>query len=102
MLGEPFRAEFDESSSILVVAGEVDEAALTDLEKVVGHVSHDFTRSVIVDLSGVTLLPSSALGVLTVAMKRGGQSGHAVELLAREDSFARRILQITGLPHRTA
>lgn len=95
-------ATFDEQTAILHVRGEVHEQVTPQLHQCLDEATAGGTRSVTVDLTGVTLLVSRAIGALVVANRTAGEHGQGVDLVARADTIAARVLDITGLKYRRA
>ncbi|WP_170981483.1 STAS domain-containing protein [Nocardioides dongxiaopingii] len=99
MLTGPFEVEFDESTQILAVSGEVDESTAVALRDALDAATATYQRSVVVDLSSVGFLPSVGVGVLAKALQRATGAGHPIELRAEAGSIAQRVLQVCALPH---
>lgn len=94
----PFSTTFHEPSSTLVVVGDIEARHTADLGDAI--TAHTDNR-IIVDLSAVTYLPSRAIGVLAVAMRRAKKTGAAgFEIVAAEGSIASVVLTATAIPHR--
>lgn len=93
----PYRSELVDD--VLVLSGELDDDGLAALESDLEEHSAGFTTSLVLELSGVTLLPSSAIRVLALAHERASTAGVALRLVAESDSFAHRVLQICAFPH---
>jgi anti-anti-sigma factor len=92
----PFRAVLTPDSGVLSLSGTVDELSIDKLREVLDESTHGHTRPLTVDLSDVDFLPSMALGVLISAFKAGeGQ----LTLTVSKRCIARRVLEVTGLPH---
>jgi anti-sigma B factor antagonist len=71
-----------EATGVVTVAGEVDVLSGTRLRRAIGDVlDGPGTRSVVVDLSAVTLLGSTGLAVLVDAHRQAQQRGHEVVLV---------------------
>lgn len=95
-----FTADYDDAAQLLTVTGEVDEAASTTLRELIGSSTADHSRSIGIDLTAVTYLPSVAVGILARTQKDAADAGHPVDLLATDGTIAQRVLQVCGLPHR--
>ncbi len=95
----PFEAAFDRETGTLRLGGEIDDEAMLELHQALDEATDEGRRSVLVDLAAVTLLPSAAVGMLAVAVRRGRKSGHAVHLRAPADGFASTVLTMVGLDH---
>jgi anti-sigma B factor antagonist len=75
-------------------AGEID---LSNTDALRGHLCSLVERgSVVLDLSGVSFLDSTALGVLIIVRKWAADRGTSIHL-AGANGTALRVLQITGL-----
>ncbi len=92
----PFRAELSPETGILQLSGVLDECEIDHLRAVVHEHTAGHTLPLTVDLSDLDFLPSMALGVLIHAMK-AGEGG--LTLTVRKKCIARRVLEVTGLPH---
>lgn len=95
----PFSLDFDESSHVLTVIGELDEITSAMLRDAIQKHSHHYAASIVIDLAGVEYLPSVAIGVLATSMQSAASQGQSVELRAAEGSIAQRVLQVCALPH---
>jgi anti-anti-sigma factor len=96
----PLTFSFDPDTRILHVSGEVDELSGPALREAIGKNSEDYSREVVVDLSGVDFLPSIGVGVLAVAMRTAEERDTRLELVAAKGTIAQQVLNICGLPHR--
>lgn len=90
---EPFQAHQDDDSGALIVSGDIDEVSVADFRSALRTATEDFTTAAVVDLNGVTFLPSIAVGVLLGAMARA--PGTRVEVA--EGTIAHSALSILGL-----
>ena len=61
--------------AVLAVGGEIDMLTASQFEKAVDDVLADDPRTLIIDLTEVTLLASAGLRLLATAKKRFGESG---------------------------
>jgi anti-anti-sigma factor len=93
----PFEAAFDARTAMLMLSGEIDDEAMLDLHRALDEATDEGRRPVLVDLSAITYLPSAALGLLSVTMRRGRKSGHRVRLQAPGDGFVGSLLKLSGL-----
>jgi anti-anti-sigma factor len=96
-----FTTTYDEDTATLTVAGDVDEDASVSLREALDDASRTGELHA-VDLSGVTLLPSFGIGVLAVALRQAADEGRGLDLVAAQGSISQRVLEICGLPYRTA
>jgi anti-sigma B factor antagonist len=85
--------ELTGETAVLAITGEVDMASAPGLRDQLQQLD---ARNVIIDLSGVTFIDSTGLGVLVTALKRSREAGG--HLVLRSPTRAtRRVLDITGL-----
>lgn len=101
MPADDVQLSLDEEHHVLLVTGELDAVSAAELREQVLLHSHDFSKPLVVDLSGVQFLPSVAVGVLATTLRSAANASGSLELLAAEGTIAQRVLQITALPHRT-
>ncbi len=88
-----------EGPAVLGLDGELDDpdavrAAIEDA-------SEHYSRSLRVDLSAVTYLPSVVIGVLFGAMKQAEAAGTEVEVAVAPGTVVHSILLVTAMPHVT-
>lgn len=81
---------------VLDVRGEVDLYTSPQLRDAIGREVGEGTTRVLVDLSGVTFMDSSGLGVLVGSLKRSRERGGELALVCTEGSVLK-VLTITGL-----
>jgi len=77
---------------VVGVKGELDVATTPELRECLAGVDGD----VVVDLSGVTFMDSTALGALVAATNRSREQG-ATLMLRGESAFVSRLLKVAGL-----
>jgi len=82
--------------TVVSVAGEVDVATAPALRERLDETIGQATSVVVVDLRGVTLIDSTALGVLIGALNRFAAEGGAMRLVITEPRIIK-IFEITGL-----
>lgn len=80
----------------LAVSGEIDVSTAPALRDRLVALALEGPVTVVVDLSEVTFLDSTALGVLVSALKRLREDGGGLRLVVASGSVAR-VLEITGL-----
>lgn len=82
----------------LLVSGEIDVATSPRLRQILFGLIDSGSGRIDIDLSGVTFLDSSGLGVLVAARNRlrGQRREHALAVRGVPDSI-RRVFEITGL-----
>ena len=97
MVAVPFEAAFDAPEATLRLAGDIDDDAMLDLHRALDDATDEGRRAVLVDLSAITYLPSAALGLLAIVMRRGQKSGHRVRLQAPPEGFVASVLKVSGL-----
>lgn len=81
----------------------VEGAVFTDLdarrlEREIDAAARTVSERLVVDLGGVTFLPSLAIQALVLARRRGLASGCTIELHAVRGSLPQRVLSATGIP----
>ena len=100
MSGRPqFSVEIEQRSdewALVVVCGELDIYTAPRLHEALDAGIAAGVRNLVVDLSEVAFIESTALGVLVAATKRL-QSGDGALAIVCPDEKMRRIFQITGL-----
>ena len=94
-----FVVDHDQATSVLTVSGDVDEVSTPLLRDAIEEASAGFTRSIAVDLSAVTYLPSVVIGVLAKAQQEFSGSS-AMELIAADGTIAQRVLTVCAFPFR--
>jgi anti-sigma B factor antagonist len=82
--------------AVLRVTGEIDVYTAPLLRERVIHLVDDGARHIITDLSGVTFLDSTGLGVLVGSLKRLRSHGGSLRVVINADRILR-IFRITGL-----
>ena len=96
----PFTLTFDAASGTLTVAGDVDEHNAAALREGIEKHSQMHSVGMVLDLSAVTYLPSTAVGVLVRADQEFATAGTAFELAAATGTIAERVLTVCAMPHR--
>jgi anti-sigma B factor antagonist len=81
---------------VVTVAGEVDMATAPSLRDRLNEAIDDGTPLLVVDLSSVTFIDSTGLGVLIGASKRVGVTDGALRLVIAEPRILK-LFEITGL-----
>ncbi|MHB1988742.1 MAG: STAS domain-containing protein [Acidimicrobiales bacterium] len=89
-------AQLEGETPVLSVRGEVDVSTAPELRERLVEVAQDGTKTVVVDLSEVTFLDSTALGVLVSGLKRFQAAGGDLKLVVNGRAVAK-VLEITGL-----
>jgi anti-anti-sigma factor len=94
----PFEIQSAHAAGVLTVgvSGEVDMATAPALGQAIEGTS-ELTTRVIVDLSGVTFLDSSALNMLVVAKRALAGRGVELRVVSPLDRAVRRVFEITHL-----
>ncbi|HWM75463.1 MAG TPA: hypothetical protein VNQ53_17065 [Nocardioides sp.] len=90
----PFAAVMRPDRRTLAVSGSVDELAVDDFRWAL-HLCTNASSDAVVDLSDVDFFPSLAVGALIGTLKRNRD---AVTVVARDGSFAAKVLQVCGIP----
>ena len=92
--------DFDATSGVLAVSGDLDGQPTADLQRALEEHSEGYARETVLDLTGVTYLPSAAVAVLARASQEFMSSGTTFELAAASGSVAQRVLTVCAIPHR--
>ncbi len=87
--------ELAHDTSVISVEGDLDLASAPDLKWALGDLQAAGARHVVVDLSGVTFIDSTALGVL-VGAQRALDPGIRMAVACRDENVLR-IFELTGL-----
>jgi anti-sigma B factor antagonist len=85
-------------TATVAISGDVDIGSAPGLREQLQRLE---ARKVVVDLSGVTFIDSTGLGVLVTAIKHAKESGGQLTLRAPSRS-TRKVLEITGLSQLVA
>ena len=84
------------SLSLVSVSGEIDLYTAERLQQAIGEATSVGADTVLLDLSGVGFIDSTALGVVVQETKRLEGRGHAL-ILVTNDPRTVRVLEVTGL-----
>lgn len=82
---------------IVTIRGEIDVATSPELHETLDHVLERGAQLVTVDLSGLTFIDSSGLGVLVGTHKQLREAGGDTIVLRGMQEPVRRVFEITGL-----
>jgi anti-sigma B factor antagonist len=83
--------------AVLVLTGELDLAVGGELQRdVIDLLPAEEVHTVAIDLSGVTFIDSTAIGILAMAHKRAGRYGGRLAVFGASERVAR-VLRMTGL-----
>ena len=85
-----------EGETVVRAAGELDVNTAPELREQLTRLIGEDSRRIVVDLSEVSFVDSTALSVLVSALKRLRQADGDLELAAPNPSV-RRVFEITGL-----
>ncbi len=85
--------------SLVTAAGELDLATVPDLEDTLERA--DPAGRLVLDLSGLTFLDSSALRLLIATIRRVDEAGGSISLVAPEPGVAR-VLEIAAIDKMVA
>jgi anti-anti-sigma factor len=80
----------------IAVRGELDMAAAPDLSEAIAKAAGNGVTTVVLDLSAVTFLDSSAIGALVASGRDAAEAGARLQIGPRSD-IVTRVLEITGL-----
>src|SRR2546423_12427522 len=86
-----------EDLAILVVGGEVDFEVSPQLKARMTKTIKAGRRRLVLDLSDVTFIDSTAIGVIAGAVEKLDEAGGGPLATARTHAKVRRIVQVTGL-----
>jgi anti-sigma B factor antagonist len=84
------------SWSVVTVQGELDLSTAEDLRSALGRASGEGAPRLAVDLTAVTFLDSTILGVLVETLKQARERGGEMRLIGVHGSLAK-VISITGL-----
>lgn len=82
--------------SVVAVTGEIDVATAPDLRDCLVAQAADGVSAIVVDLTGVSFIDSTALGVLVGAFRRQEEAGGTLKLVVTEPRILK-VLEITAL-----
>lgn len=88
-------ASLFEGWQVLSVSGELDLATSATLREEVRE--HDESFRLAIDVSDVSFVDSSGLGVMVASLKHVRERGGALAIVTSEASPVARLLQLTGL-----
>lgn len=97
MARTPFACAYDDATRTLTLSGDLDERGALELRQRLASLLADHTADLVVDLSSVASLPSSAVGVIAAARADMRAHFHRIELVAARGSVAGRILPRCGM-----
>ncbi len=83
-------------ATVVSATGEVDVFTAPSLDERLSSLQEAGTHRIVVDLSAVSFLDSTGLGVLVKGLKRARESGGWIRLVVTTDRI-RKIFAITGL-----
>ncbi len=86
----------DDSCGVVVLAGEVDIYTAPRFKESMLDLLDGGAQTLVIDLSGVTFIDSTALGVLIGGLRRVNDAGGAMALVVTTPAVER-VLTITGL-----
>jgi anti-sigma B factor antagonist len=86
----------DDGETVVTAAGELDINTAPELREQLARLVNEGARQIVVDLTKVSFVDSTALSVLVSALKRLRQAGGDLELASPNPSV-RRVFEITGL-----
>lgn len=94
------KVEDTESGHVIHVRGELDLASAPQLSAALSEAAGQGTQPVLLDLSGVTFIDSSALRALVLAGRELGESGRKLQIGPRSE-MVNRVLTMTSLDQHT-
>jgi anti-sigma B factor antagonist len=89
-------ASLNEDVALVAVAGELDLYSAPRLQDGIDEATTTEARTVVVDLSAISFIDSTTLGVLVQRSKRLARDGQALAVVSN-DPRTLRVFQITGL-----
>ena len=96
----------DQDVAVLVAGGDIDYGATPQLRECIAEHIHAGRRRLVVDLTNVTFIDSTAIGALIGALMRlhqdGGGSGSVAVVCAEENRKVMRIFEIAGVENLIA
>ena len=81
---------------VLAIVGEIDMATAPEVERAIDR-GHDGTRRVVIDLTEVTFLDSSALNALVHSQRNLAEHDIAFRIVSPSDHAVRNVFDITHL-----
>ncbi len=99
MKPDQFRYDLDPHRDVITLSGELDEAASVELREILSKVSDDLTSDLAIDLTAVSFMPSTAIGVLASSREKARRNGATFVLVAPTGTLAARLLTICALDH---
>jgi anti-sigma B factor antagonist len=98
MRGKPADVESKrEGDSVTVaVAGEIDLSTADQLDDAIREAERTETNRIVVDLSGLSFVDSTGLGVLLEAIKRNRRDGNRLSFVPSKHEAVTRLLALTG------
>lgn len=91
-----FDVEDHDGRPVLHVAGEIDVYTAPRLRERLLELAHSGATTVVADLSGVSFVDSTGLGVLVSGLKRFREAGGDLVLVVTQPQVLK-VLEITGL-----
>ena len=86
----------EENAVVVSIRGEVDAFDVDELAEAFGEVDHDGRMALVIDLSRVSFMDSTALGLVVRTVNAIADGGGSARVVLPETS-ARRIFEITTL-----
>ena len=98
----PFNVEVDAQGerTVIRLAGELDMAAVPELEEVLHAAQHEGPSELVVDLRGLSFLDSMGLSVLVGAHVAGRDGHRTVSFVRGCDEVVSRVMQLTKMDDR--
>lgn len=94
--GLELKIERSDRYTTVFVAGEVDYGTASQLRSALVDLAHEARTEVVVDLSSVTFIDSTALSVLVQAKQRFDSAGQRMSVTGTQPRVAR-VLELAGL-----
>lgn len=94
------KVEDTDAGRVVHVGGELDLASAPQLSAALSEEARSSSSPVILDMSGVTFIDSSALRALVLAGRELGEAGRKLQIGPRSEMVAR-VLSMTSLDQHT-
>ncbi len=96
MARTPFTVAYDEDAGMLTLSGDLDDSGALELGEWLAGLTRQ-ARDLVMDLSSVGSLPSTAVGVIAAARANMRAHFNRLELVAAQGSAAGRVLARSGM-----
>lgn len=97
-----YASSYEPEARTLHCSGDVEGPALAAFRGAMATHCYEAGTDLVVDLTEVTYLPSTAIGLMAVALKTADVTGCVLEFVTAAGSLVDRTLEISSMPHRVA